>query len=110
MKVVTGHPPRHVYLHPDFQAHLVTSGISPGELPVQKEWVLPMNIGEKWSLRQFAELFDSLPARPPLIVGTKKHQDAKRVLMAMLSHNGMAGDGTIVYYIMQEGDVKPRQN
>jgi len=39
-----------------------------------------------------------------------KHQDAKRILLAILSHNGMGGDGTIVYYIMQEGDVKPRQN
>jgi tRNA-splicing endonuclease subunit Sen15, fungi type len=38
------------------------------------------------------------------------HQDAKRVLLAMKAHQGMGGDGTIVYYIVQEGEVKPRQN
>ena len=36
--------------------------------------------------------------------------DAKRVLLAMMSQNGMGGDGTIVYYITQEGAIKPRQN
>ena len=110
LKLVTGHPPRHFYLHPDFQAHLVNGEISPDEFPIQREWVLPMSTGERWTLRQFVELFDCLPTRSPLIIGAKKHQDAKRVLMAMLSHSGMGGDGTIVYYIMQEGDVKPRQN
>lgn len=38
------------------------------------------------------------------------HQDAKRVLLAMKAHVGMGGDGTVVYYIVQEGEVKPRQN
>jgi tRNA-splicing endonuclease subunit Sen15, fungi type len=38
------------------------------------------------------------------------HQDAKRVLLAMKAHEGMGGDGTVVYYIVQEGEVKPRQN
>ncbi len=28
----------------------------------------------------------------------------------MRAHEGMGGDGTVVYYIMQEGEVKPRQN
>ncbi len=39
-----------------------------------------------------------------------QHQDAKRVLLAMKAHEGKGGDGTVVYYIVQEGEVKPRQN
>jgi tRNA-splicing endonuclease subunit Sen15 len=33
----------------------------------------------------------------------------KRLLLAMVD-KGMGGDGTIVYYIVQDGIVKPRQN
>ncbi|KAF9895398.1 hypothetical protein FE257_000304 [Aspergillus nanangensis] len=33
----------------------------------------------------------------------------KRILLAMVD-KGMGGDGTVVYYIVQEGAVKPRQN
>lgn len=39
-----------------------------------------------------------------------QHRDAKRVLLAMKAHEGGGGDGTVVYYIVQEGEVKPRQN
>ncbi|KAF7507639.1 hypothetical protein GJ744_010192 [Endocarpon pusillum] len=42
--------------------------------------------------------------------GEVRHQDAKRVLLAMRAHEGKGGDGTVVYYIVQEGEVKPRQN
>jgi hypothetical protein len=70
-----------------------------------------MNIGEKWTLNRFCAVFDALPARAPLQgAGVHAQQDAKRVLLAMVSHQGKGGDGTVVYYIMQEGDVKPRQN
>lgn len=37
-------------------------------------------------------------------------RDAKRVLMGMTAASGMGGDGTVVYYVVQEGEVKPRQN
>lgn len=33
----------------------------------------------------------------------------KRLLLAMVDRN-MGGDGTVVYYVVQEGAVKPRQN
>lgn len=33
----------------------------------------------------------------------------KRLLLAMVD-KGMGGDGTVVYYVVQEGAVKPRQN
>lgn len=39
-----------------------------------------------------------------------EHKDQKRVLLGMRANEGMGGDGTVVYYIMQEGEVKPRQN
>lgn len=70
-----------------------------------------MNIGEKWTLKRFCTVFDALPPRAVLLgAGSHGHQDAKRVLLAMVSHQGKGGDGTIVYYLMQEGEVKPRQN
>lgn len=39
-----------------------------------------------------------------------EHKDQKRVLLGMRANEGSGGDGTVVYYIMQEGEVKPRQN
>ena len=38
------------------------------------------------------------------------HQPPKRVVLAMKSHDGFGGDGTIAYYVCNEGEVKPRQN
>ncbi|GES60851.1 probable tRNA-splicing endonuclease subunit sen-15 [Aspergillus terreus] len=38
-----------------------------------------------------------------------KEWGGKRMLLAMID-KGMGGDGTIVYYVVQEGAVKPRQN
>jgi tRNA-splicing endonuclease subunit Sen15 len=109
--LLSGVPPRPIYTHPDFQAHLLAHSLTDADIPAQREWVLPLNIGEKWTLKRFCAVFDALPARAPLQgVDAHSHQDAKRLLLAMLSHQGKGGDGTIVYYIMQEGDVKPRQN
>ncbi|KAL4793593.1 hypothetical protein BDV19DRAFT_391020 [Aspergillus venezuelensis] len=34
---------------------------------------------------------------------------SKRVLLAMID-KGMGGEGTVTYYVVQEGTVKPRQN
>ena len=84
-------------------------------MPVQREWVLPLSLGEKWSLKQFCWVFDGLLERDVVRVESEegKHfewKDSKRVVLAMLAHNGFSGDGTITYYVMQEGEVKPRQN
>lgn len=111
VSLLSGIPPRPIYTHPDFQAHLVAHSLTDSDIPAQHEWILPLNIGEKWTLERFCAVFDALPARTPLHgAGGHTHQDVKRVLLAMMSHPGKGGDGTIVYYIMQEGDVKPRQN
>lgn len=88
---------------------------------IQREWVLPVSLAERWSLKQFSWVFDGLPARDSIKISKESSdgeasgleftwQDNKRVLLGMLAHNGMGGDGTISYYIMQEGEVKPRQN
>lgn len=66
-------------------------------------------------MKQFCWTFDGLSERDVINVSATdgeniQWKDSKRVLLAMLAHNGMGGDGTVTYYIMQEGDVKPRQN
>ena len=61
--------------------------------------MLPVDLREKWSLRKGAEVFDSLPE------GFWGKGKGKRVLFAVV-----AEDSTVVYYVMHEGVVKPRQN
>lgn len=53
---------------------------------------------------------DAGPAPGPTKSGIYEHRDQKRMLLGMKAREGVGGDGTVVYYIMQEGDVKPRQN
>lgn len=90
------------------------------------EWVLPTHLREKWSLRRMAEVFNGISLVPPdLDAKTKSKQTSdssatdsagfegrpnewrtmKRVLLATLSD-----DSTVVYYIVHDGLVKPRQN
>lgn len=38
-----------------------------------------------------------------------KEWGGKRLLLAMID-KGMGGDGTVAYYVVQEGEIKPRQN
>ena len=86
----------------------------------EREWVLPTHLREKWSLRKFAEVFDGIGDVPPepdgdgdgSVNGTEgrngeveKRRGGKRVLLATVDT-----DSTIVYYIVHEGIVKPRQN
>jgi tRNA-splicing endonuclease subunit Sen15, fungi type len=83
---------------------------------VEREWVLPMHLNEKWSLRQFAGVFDAVDEESPEGDGEgqegegaegvrKKRRGGKRLLLAMLSD-----DSTVVYYVIHDGIVKPRQN
>jgi tRNA-splicing endonuclease subunit Sen15, fungi type len=120
--LISGLPPRHTYLHPDFQTLLIRSHIEEKKVLVQREWVLPMSLGDKPTLKRFCGIFDALPAREQFQLqrnaegstGSElsKWKDVKRVLLGMVSNCGIdgGGDGTVVYYIMQEGEVKPRQN
>ena len=100
--------------------------------------MLPTGLREKWSLRRFGEIFDGIGEEPcdegegviqidkgdeeGLInaagiggsientkegrkVRTGKRRGGKRVLLATVGD-----DSTVVYYIVHDGIVKPRQN
>ncbi|KAK5055106.1 hypothetical protein LTR84_012854 [Exophiala bonariae] len=143
VQLISGLPPRHSYIHPDLQLHLVKHSIPEASLPVQREFVLPLSTADPWTLRRFCAVFDALseratvvvnadhsPGPPPAVAGVgggaatrvngtanrarpiplHEHKDQKRVLLGMRAREGRGGDGTVVYYIMQEGEVKPRQN
>lgn len=65
--------------------------------------MLPVNLREKWSLGKWAEVFDALPE-----VGegeTAPGGGNKRLTMGVVSD-----DSTVVYYVVHDGIVKPKQN
>lgn len=123
-------------MQPDEQIELLQRQKNEGktgmpDLVREREWVLPSHLREKWSLRRFGEVFDAILAVPapevgePLFEseveamtekdGKKELNDAstnewrtklpKRILLATLDD-----DSTVVYYIVHDGIVKPRQN
>ena len=119
--IVSGLPPRRAYIHPDEQVEILKAEHKAGESVEQvpeREWVLPTHLQEKWSLAKFAAVFDAIDTVPPAredmtlteAEETVGHQwqgknRQKRLLLATL-HD----DSTVVYYIMHDGIVKPRQN
>ncbi|KFY37964.1 hypothetical protein V494_04576 [Pseudogymnoascus sp. VKM F-4513 (FW-928)] len=118
--LVTGTPPSRAYVHPDEQAEILKAEHKEGKsitLSPEPEWVLPTHINEKWSLKQFAEVFDAIETVPPGNTDTLEQDDdevgagwrgknrQKRLLLSTL-HD----DSTVVYYIVHDGIVKPRQN
>lgn len=119
--VISGLPPRRAYIHPDEQAEILKAEHSAGrsiqQVP-EREWVLPTHLQEKWSLAKFADVFDALDTVPPAGEESLAEEEAeavgqqwrgrsrqKRLLLATL-HD----DSTVVYYIIHDGIVKPRQN
>ncbi|KUJ20992.1 uncharacterized protein LY89DRAFT_422188 [Mollisia scopiformis] len=118
--IISGLPPKRAYIHPDEQIEIIKEEHKTGEKIIHKperEWVLPSHIQEKWSLAKFAAVFDGLDVVPS---GTGDNHDEeenpigqqwrgknrqKRLLLATL-HD----DSTVVYYIVHDGIVKPRQN
>ncbi|TWU74755.1 hypothetical protein ED733_005798 [Metarhizium rileyi] len=96
--LIKGLPPRRLYLHPDDQISALAHEEATGKKLVQEpeyEWVLAVHITEIWSLARFAAVFNRIPCNGA---------QPKRILLATL-HN----DSTVVYYLMHEGMVKPRQ-
>lgn len=97
--LIKGLPPRRLYIHPDDQvaalAHEEAACENFTQTP-EYEWVLAVHPEEKWTLRSFATVFDSIKHTGPR---------EKRIILAT-AHN----DSTVVYYLMHEGMVKPRQN
>ncbi|KAL5386677.1 hypothetical protein DPSP01_004041 [Paraphaeosphaeria sporulosa] len=120
--LLSGLPPHRLYVHPDEQIELLKDADrarkanregGPGALEVkaapEREWILPARLSEKWTLRRLAEVFDGVSEVPPEEDGTvgetSKWRRTKRVVLATVDT-----DSTVVYYIVQDGVVKPRQN
>lgn len=97
--LIKGLPPKRLYLHPDDQIAALAHQAATGEKLFQdpeSEWVLAVHLTEAWSLAKFAAVFDAIPGNGG---------QPKRIVLATL-HN----DSTVVYYLIHEGMVKPRQN
>ena len=136
-------------MHPDEQIELLQKQKNEGksgmpELDSEREWVLPSHLREKWSLKRFGKVFDSISSIPSWSDGELLFHDVKesgeyiedetfheanvsdskggtglgdadlnqwrtsqpkRLLLATLDD-----DSSIVYYIVHDGIVKPRQN
>jgi tRNA-splicing endonuclease subunit Sen15, fungi type len=119
---------------------MLENGLHGDDVLPERVFVLPAAKGQSWSLRKLATVFDSLPddndedpatgkddggggndtdiAVAAKLAGYYERRDkarltkewgGKRLLLAMIDRS-MGSDGTIVYYVVQEGIVKPRQN
>lgn len=112
------------------RAHIPESAIA-----IEREWVLPTHLREKWSLAKFAAVFDCIDVVPlppggesggttekkgeggeeeeeqgkeeemRKTIGVGTRRGGKRVLLGTIGD-----DSTVVYYLVHEGVVKPRQN
>jgi tRNA-splicing endonuclease subunit Sen15 len=125
--LVSGLPPQRIYIHPDEQVELLkeadrerkankaageTGGLQVKAEP-EREWILPARLNERWTLRRLAGVFDaitSVPSSPEPAASEPERKDnpwrtTKRVLLAAVD-----SDSTVVYYIVHDGVVKPRQN
>lgn len=83
----------------------------------QVEWVLPLDLRETLSVKTMSEVFDSLESKQwgrkkgGLVDGNdgKVREEGewrgKRVFLGIVSE-----DSAVVYYLIHEGVVKPRQN
>lgn len=130
--LISGLPSQRLYVHPDEQIELLKQADrarkankqagdeAPQGLEVktepEREWVLPTRLSEKWTLRRLAEVFNGITVVPPGAAGEDTAEDkvdkaanpwrtTKRVLLASADT-----DSTVVYYIVHDGVVKPRQN
>jgi tRNA-splicing endonuclease subunit Sen15 len=119
--IISGLPPKRAYIHPDEQISTLKAEHSSGQKIEQfpeLEWVLPSQIQENWSLKKFAEVFDALGVVPPSDAEDEGELDEKRVGWQWRGENRqkrvllatLHDDSTVVYYIMHDGIVKPRQN
>ncbi|KAJ4289686.1 hypothetical protein N0V90_011015 [Kalmusia sp. IMI 367209] len=124
--LLSGLPPHRLYIHPDEQIELLKEADrarkarkeeDTGALEVktepEREWILPARLSEKWTLRRLAEVFNAVTEVPPAPAPTNEEKEretnlwrkTKRVVLATVDT-----DSTVVYYIVQDGVVKPRQN
>lgn len=134
--LISGIPPNRVYTHPDEQLYMLEKGLRDEDLKPERIFVIPTAQGQPWSLRRMAAVFDALSEIEVAAdqsdsssgdmdedkakrleeyyerreqASITKEWGTKRALLAMVD-KGMGGEGTVVYYVVQEGEVKPRQN
>lgn len=114
---------------------MLEKGLREDDLRPERMFVIPTAQGQLWTLRLMATVFAALPesnefadeesasgnATPDKAgklaeyyekrasARESKEWGGKRLLLAMVD-KGMGGDGTVAYYVVQEGEVKPRQN
>lgn len=104
--LVSGLPPQRIYVHPNEQVEMLKRRVAETDVEVKREWVLPTHLREKWTLKGFAGVFDGLgEGEWAESGGLDRYSGVKRILLAIVGD-----DSTIVYYIMHDGIVKPRQN
>jgi len=126
--LLSGLPPQRLYVHPDEQIELLKkadqqrkaslrAGGDSNALEVkaepEREWILPTRLSEKWTLRRLADVFNGIGLVPPAAASESTEEDrpanpfrtTKRVVLATVD-----SDSTVVYYIVHDGVVKPRQN
>lgn len=170
--MISGLPPNRLYVHPDEQIEILQKQRQQGkagwpQLDREREWVLPSQLTEIWSLRRFAEVFDALSQIPPereggplffvteyatggrrgprgggdddatpsdtsaVSSGIATPANAQSGNLSLSDQEGNSGeapnrwrveqpkrmllatqgnDSTVVYYIVHDGIVKPRQN
>jgi len=120
------------------QIELIKAGLREEDVPSERIFVAPSALGEKWTLKMFAGVFEGVPTP-----GSRRQQewemsrgeerqgeerqgeerqgeerqgkegggrqwagdDVKRMLLATVDD-----DSTVVYYVVHDGIVKPRQN
>ena len=78
----------------------------------QLEWVIPTRISENWTLGRLAAIFDNIDTIPRdndgslgSVATDEQWPRIKRAILAVVDD-----DSTVVYYIVHDGLVKPRQN
>ena len=96
----------------DHMCNLNTDAIESAIDIPQREWVIPTRTHERWTLNRLAAIFDKIENVPPEPDGEEKVAGpvsnwprSKRVILAIVGD-----DSTVVYYIVHEGLIKPRQN
>jgi len=122
--LLSGLPPTRLYIHPDEQIDIIKAErtLASGQRipqPPEFEWVLPMHLSEKPTMSVLASIFDSIDPLPPGAAAEAAKDEAdgaewkqwrstkrkKRLVLAVVQD-----DSTVVYYVMHDGIVKPRQN
>ena len=138
--LISGLPPRRIYVHPDHQIEELKEGLGEKDVKPEREWILPTRLREKWSLRKFAEIFDAVTEEPIAdgegvesigeaeqpshtvsaekqsadLAGPRQDSQNAKVRRARVAKRVLlatvADDSTVAYYIVHDGIVKPRQN